>query len=55
MFPLRDFNPTRITPWVTIGLIAANLLVFVGLQAAAVVLLFCFPGLATWLPEAIGW
>lgn len=34
MFPLRDFNPTRITPWVTMGLIATNLLVFVGLQAS---------------------
>ena len=28
MVPLRDDNPTRITPYVTYGLIAANLLVF---------------------------
>ncbi|MGH2711140.1 MAG: rhomboid family intramembrane serine protease [Actinomycetota bacterium] len=28
MIPLRDANPTRRTPWVTIGLIAANVLVF---------------------------
>ncbi len=29
MVPLRDENPTKITPYVTYGLIAANLLVFV--------------------------
>ena len=28
MLPLRDANPTTITPWVTVVLIAANLLVF---------------------------
>ncbi len=28
MVPLRDNNPTRLTPYVTYGLIAANLLVF---------------------------
>lgn len=28
MVPLRDENPTRITPYVTYGLIAANILVF---------------------------
>jgi membrane associated rhomboid family serine protease len=28
MIPLRDDNPTRTTPFVTIGLIAANILVF---------------------------
>ena len=28
MLPLHDANPTRITPWVTLALIAANLLVF---------------------------
>ncbi|KAM3095006.1 rhomboid family intramembrane serine protease [Phormidesmis sp. 146-12] len=28
MFPLSDDNPTRITPYVTYGLIAANILVF---------------------------
>lgn len=29
MFPLSDDNPTRITPYVTYGIIAANVLVFV--------------------------
>lgn len=28
---------------------------FVGLQILAVALVFCFPNLATWLPNAIGW
>ena len=28
MFPLRDTNPTRRTPYVTLGLIAANVLIF---------------------------
>ena len=28
MFPLRDHNPTRRTPWVTYGLIALNLWVW---------------------------
>ena len=32
MFPLRDENPTRITPWVTLGLIAINILVFFVVQ-----------------------
>jgi rhomboid family protein len=34
MLPLRDANPTHITPWVTIGVIAINLIVFFGLQWA---------------------
>jgi len=42
-------------PEVTTRHLYLGVLPFVGLQAAAVVLLFCFPGLATWLPEAIGW
>ncbi|NJR51313.1 MAG: rhomboid family intramembrane serine protease [Leptolyngbyaceae cyanobacterium CSU_1_3] len=29
MFPLSDDNPTRLTPYVTYGLIAANILVFI--------------------------
>lgn len=33
MFPLKDVNPTRITPYVTIGLIIANLLVFFVIQS----------------------
>ena len=32
MFPLRDVNPTRITPFVTIGFIVVNLLVFFVIQ-----------------------
>ena len=32
MFPLKDDNPTRTTPWVTILLIAANVVVFVLIQ-----------------------
>ncbi len=32
MFPLKDVNPTRITPYVTIGFIIANLLVFFLIQ-----------------------
>ncbi len=33
MFPLRDVNPTRITPWVTLLLIAANVAVFFLIQS----------------------
>ena len=29
MIPLRDVIPSRTTPWVTIGLIALNILVFI--------------------------
>lgn len=32
MLPIRDVNPTRITPWVTFVLIAACVLVFFGVQ-----------------------
>jgi len=32
VFPLRDVNPTRITPFVTIGFIVINLLVFFAIQ-----------------------
>ena len=35
MFPLRDVNPTRITAWVTILLIAANIAVFFLIQTPA--------------------
>ncbi|MEZ4417421.1 MAG: rhomboid family intramembrane serine protease [Gemmatimonadota bacterium] len=34
MFPLRDDNPTEITPFVTIGIIAACVLVWILLQGA---------------------
>ena len=33
MFPLRDVNPTRITPYVTLALIGASLFVFFFVQA----------------------
>ena len=33
MVPLKDVNPTRITPYVTIGFIIANLLVFFVIQS----------------------
>lgn len=32
MLPIRDLNPTRIKPWVTLGLIAACVVVFFTLQ-----------------------
>jgi membrane associated rhomboid family serine protease len=32
MLPLRDANPTRITPYITLGLIAVNLVVFFLIQ-----------------------
>lgn len=32
MLPIRDVNPTRIRPWVTLGLIAACVFVFFALQ-----------------------
>lgn len=34
MFPLRDENPTDITPYVTVGIIAANVLVWLFVQGA---------------------
>ena len=33
MFPIRDINPTRIFPIITIGLIVASLFIFFGLQS----------------------
>jgi len=36
MIPLRDVIPSRTTPWVTIGLIAANVLMFLWLLALPV-------------------
>ncbi|MBM3141185.1 MAG: rhomboid family intramembrane serine protease [Chloroflexi bacterium] len=32
MFPLRDLNPTRVFPLVTLGLVIANVVVFFGFQ-----------------------
>lgn len=34
LFPYRDDNPTVITPWVTVGLIAANLAIWIVLQGS---------------------
>ena len=34
MFPLRDENPTEITPWLTVALIAANVAVWLLVQGA---------------------
>ncbi len=34
MFPLRDENPTLLTPWITIALIAVNVVVWIYLQGA---------------------
>ena len=35
--------------------IYTGIIPFVGMQILALVLVFLFPGLATWLPQAIGW
>ncbi len=35
MFPIRDINPARATPFITIAIIAANLLVFLLWQPSA--------------------
>ena len=42
-------------PQVTTGMIYRGVLPFIGIQVFALILLFNFPGIATWLPEAIGW
>ena len=34
MFPLRDENPTLLTPYVTIGIIAVNVIAFLFIQGA---------------------
>jgi TRAP-type mannitol/chloroaromatic compound transport system permease large subunit len=51
LFFLRGVAP----PEVTTGDMYRGVIPFVALQAAAVVLVFAFPGIATWLPKAIGW
>jgi tripartite ATP-independent transporter DctM subunit len=51
LFFLRGVAP----PEVTTGDMYRGVVPFVALQAAAVVLVFAFPGIATWLPKAIGW
>ena len=51
LFFLRGVAP----PEVTTGDMYRGVVPFVALQAAAVVLVFAYPGLAIWLPKAIGW
>jgi tripartite ATP-independent transporter DctM subunit len=51
LFFLRGVAP----PQVTTGDIYRGVVPFVGMQVLALVLVFFFPGLATWLPRAIGW
>ena len=51
LFFLRGVAP----PEVTTGDIYRGIIPFVGMQIMALVLVFAFPGIATWLPRAIGW
>ncbi|MGJ3263335.1 MAG: TRAP transporter large permease [Salinarimonas sp.] len=51
LFFLKGVAP----PGVTTGAIYRGVVPFIALQVAALVILFAAPGLATWLPDAIGW
>jgi tripartite ATP-independent transporter DctM subunit len=51
LFFLRGVAP----PEITTRDIYRGIVPFVGMQIIALVLVFAFPGLATWLPRAIGW
>lgn len=51
LFFLKGVAP----PQVTTGAIYRGVLPFVGIQIFGVALVFFFPALATWLPQAIGW
>jgi tripartite ATP-independent transporter DctM subunit len=51
LFFLRGVAP----PEVKTADIYRGIVPFVGMQLIALVLVFIFPGLATWLPKAIGW
>ncbi len=51
LFFLKGSAPPGVTTWH----IYAGALPFVGIQILAIAILFTFPALATWLPEAIGW
>jgi len=51
LFYLRSVAP----PSVPTIAIYKGVVPFIGLQLIAVALLFLFPGIATWLPRAIGW
>jgi tripartite ATP-independent transporter DctM subunit len=51
LFFLRGVAP----PEISTNDIYRGIIPFVGMQILALVLVFAFPGLATWLPKAIGW
>ncbi len=51
LFFLKGVAP----PGVSTGDIYRGAVPFIGLQVVALALVFAFPGLATWLPTAIGW
>ena len=51
LFFLRGVAP----PQITTRHIYVGIIPFVALQVLGVVLVFCFPAIATWLPKAIGW
>ena len=51
LFFLRGVAP----PEVTTGDIYRGILPFVAIQLVALILVFFFPAIATWLPKAIGW
>ncbi|MCP5287360.1 MAG: TRAP transporter large permease subunit [Burkholderiaceae bacterium] len=51
LFFLKGVAP----PGVTTRHLYTGVLPFIALQATALVLVFCFPKIATWLPQAIGW
>ena len=51
LFFLRGVAP----PEITTGDIYRGIIPFVLMQVLALVLVFAFPGIATWLPKAIGW
>jgi tripartite ATP-independent transporter DctM subunit len=51
LFFLRGVAP----PEVSTRDIYRGIIPFVGMQVMAVVIVFFFPGIATWLPKAIGW
>jgi len=49
------FLKGSVPPQITTKMIYRGVLPFIGIQAFALVMLFVFPGVATWLPETIGW
>jgi tripartite ATP-independent transporter DctM subunit len=51
LFFLKGVAP----PGVTTRHLYLGVLPFIGMQAAALLLVFFFPKIATWLPQAIGW